>query len=148
MKPIIRVKRLNPKATIPQYQSLGASGADVTAAIDAPVVLEPKSRVLIPTGFALEIPTGFEIQVRPRSGLAVKSGITVLNSPGTIDHDYRGEIKVVLINLGETAFTIMPNDRIAQIVIMPVLQAEFDWVENISETSRGTGGFGSTGIQV
>jgi dUTP pyrophosphatase len=112
---------------------------------DDDLTLQPGSRALVPTGLAMALPAGYEAQVRPRSGLAAKHGVTVLNTPGTIDADYRGEVKVILINLGDTAFEISRGDRIAQMVIAPVLQAEIEEVEILSETSRGTGGFGSTG---
>ncbi|WP_428521939.1 dUTP diphosphatase [Roseibium sp.] len=130
---------------LPAYQSDLAAGFDLLAAVENPLWLEPGSRALVPTGLAMALPAGFEAQVRPRSGLAAKHGVTVLNTPGTIDADYRGEVKVILINHGNTAFEITRGDRIAQMVIAPVLQAEIEEVEILSETSRGTGGFGSTG---
>lgn len=129
----------------PHYASHEAAGADLRANLDQPLLLEPGKRALVPTGLCLEIPLGYEGQVRPRSGLAWKHGITVLNSPGTIDSDYRGEVKVILINHGEEAFTINKGERIAQLVICPVTQATFHQVEEIGETHRGAGGFGSTG---
>lgn len=130
---------------LPAYQSALAAGLDLTAAIDTPVMLAPGERTLVPTGLAMALPAGYEAQVRPRSGLAAKHGITVLNTPGTIDADYRGEVKVILINLGDAPFEIVRGERIAQMVIAPVLQAEIHEVETLSETVRGTGGFGSTG---
>jgi dUTP pyrophosphatase len=130
---------------LPAYQSALAAGLDLVAAVDDGLTLQPGSRALVPTGLAMALPVGYEAQVRPRSGLAAKHGVTVLNTPGTIDADYRGEVKVILINLGDTAFEISRGDRIAQLVIAPVLQAEIEEVEILSETSRGTGGFGSTG---
>ena len=130
---------------IPQYSSAHASGADVCAYLQEPVVLQPGERAMIPTGISLQIPEGFEAQIRPRSGLANKHGITVLNSPGTIDSDYRGEVKVVLINLGQESYTIADGDRIAQMVFSPVIQAEFYNIPSLEATERGEGGFGSTG---
>lgn len=130
---------------LPEYKSIGASGADLCAFLSASVTLQPFERKLIPTGIRLEIPQGYEIQVRPRSGLALKHGITVLNSPGTIDSDYRGEIGVVLINLGNTPFVIENGDRIAQIVVASVEQCTFLPAQDLSSTARGSGGYGSTG---
>ncbi|MFD1697442.1 dUTP diphosphatase [Roseibium aestuarii] len=130
---------------LPRYQSDLAAGLDLLAAVEASVVLEPGKRALVPTGLSMSLPAGFEGQVRPRSGLAAKNGVTVLNTPGTIDADYRGEVKVILINLGDEPFVIERGSRIAQMVIAPVLQAEIVEVEELSETARGTGGFGSTG---
>jgi len=132
---------------VPTYGTPGAAGADVRAKIDNPVAIAPGKRALIPTGVRLEIPSGYEIQVRPRSGLAVKNGITVLNTPGTIDSDYRGEIIVILINLGDETFTVEPGMRIAQIVFAPVLQAEFVRQDVLASTMRGAGGFGHTGTK-
>ncbi len=134
---------LNP----PAYETAQAAGMDIRAAVpaDSPVVLEAGARALIETGFAMAMPPGFEAQIRPRSGLAIKHGITCLNTPGTIDADYRGEIKVILINLGEDPFTIKRGERIAQMVIAPVVQAEIMPVDVLDETGRGAGGFGSTG---
>jgi len=145
----IRLKILklsNYKGELPAYQSLHASGFDVRAQIDAPITLKPGQRAMIPTGLSFEILPGFEIQSRPRSGLAAKNGITVLNTPGTIDADYRGEVKIILINLGEQEFTIQDQDRIAQLILAPVVQAEFELVESLTSTDRGAGGFGSTGV--
>ncbi len=133
-------------ASAPVYKTSGAAGADVCAFLENDVVLKKGERQLITTGLKFEIPEGYEIQVRPRSGLAFKNGVTVLNTPGTIDSDYRGELKVILINLGDEDFTIKNGDRIAQIVVSPVTIGEFCKVEMISETARGEGGFGSTGV--
>ncbi len=133
-------------AIIPEYKTSGAAGADLCALLDSPLVIKHGKSAIIPTGLFFEIPEGYEIQVRPRSGLAAKNGVTVLNTPGTIDSDYRGEIKVILINLGENDFTVSCGDRIAQMIIAPVTQASFSICENLSQTDRGTGGFGSTGV--
>ena len=134
-------------AVIPEYKTTGAAGADVCAHIESDLVIPVGKSAMIPTGLFFEIPEGYEIQVRPRSGLAAKNGGTVLNTPGTIDSDYRGELRVILINLGNEDFTIHNNDRIAQIIIAPVTQAVFVPAESLSETERGTGGFGSTGLK-
>ncbi|UWU28379.1 dUTP diphosphatase [Rhizobium sp. WSM1274] len=133
---------------LPAYESKGAAGMDLRAAVDeaAPLTLLPGKRALVPTGFIFEIPEGFEGQVRPRSGLAFKNGITCLNSPGTVDSDYRGEVKVLLVNLGEESFVISRGMRIAQMVIAPVTQARVAEITAASETMRGGGGFGSTGV--
>ncbi|MDV4182669.1 dUTP diphosphatase [Rhizobium brockwellii] len=133
---------------LPAYESKGAAGMDLRAAVDetAPLTLLPGKRALVPTGFIFEIPEGFEGQVRPRSGLAFKNGITCLNSPGTVDSDYRGEVKVLLANLGDEAFVISRGMRIAQMVIAPVTQARVAEITAASETARGAGGFGSTGV--
>ena len=133
---------------LPSYQTECAAGLDIIAALpaNAPTTLAPQARALVPTGLTLELPGGYEAQIRPRSGLAVKYGITVLNSPGTIDADYRGEVMVALINLGSEPFAIQRGDRIAQMVIAPVTQARLIKVKSLSATARGTGGFGSTGI--
>ena len=134
-------------AVIPEYKTAGAAGADVCAHIESDLVIPVGKSAMIPTGLFFEIPEGYEIQVRPRSGLAAKNGVTVLNTPGTIDSDYRGELRVILINLGNEDFTIHNNDRIAQIIIAPVTQAVFIPATSLSETERGTGGFGSTGVK-
>ena len=133
--------------SVPKVQTALSAGADLSAAVpaDAPVVLKPGARALIPCGFAMALPGGYEAQVRPRSGLAAKHGVTVLNSPGTIDADYRGEVKVILINLGQDDFTVTRGERVAQMVIAPVVQPVFAQVEILDETERGSGGFGSTG---
>lgn len=133
-------------AKVPVYKTFGAAGADVCACIETPVILKPFERTAVPTGLFFEIPEGYEIQVRPRSGLALKNGIALVNAPGTIDSDYRGELCVILINLGTEDFTIHNGDRIAQIVLSPVLKASFIEVSSISVTERGENGFGSTGV--
>ena len=143
-KVAVKVVASSPKY-IPSYQSVGAAGADLKAALSESVVIEPGRSALIPTGIYLEIPVGFEVQIRPRSGLAMKSQVTVLNTPGTIDSDYRGEVAVLLINHGTAAFTVTPLMRIAQMVLTPIAQATFFSVEELSETERGGGGFGHTG---
>ena len=130
---------------LPRYQTDGAAGMDLHAAIEAPVVIAPGARAKLPTGVALAIPPNFEGQVRPRSGLAAKHGITVLNAPGTVDSDYRGAVQVVLVNHGEAPVTIAPLDRIAQLVIAPVARADLELVSSLDETARGAGGYGSTG---
>ena len=141
----IEWKRLSPLARIPAYQTSLAAGMDVHAAITESMLLKPNRVVLVPTGFALAIPEGFEAQVRPRSGLSTKHGVTVPNAPGTIDADYRGEVMVALINLGRSDFTIEPGMRVAQLVFAPVARADITEVSELSSTERGTGGFGSTG---
>ncbi len=141
----ILIKRLNKKATIPRYETPGSSGMDLSACIEEDIEIQPRDKALVPTGLSIAIPKGFEVQIRPRSGLAVKKSISVLNTPGTIDSDYRGEIKVILVNLGSEKFIVERNSRIAQMVVCPVIQAKFEEVEELSETSRGEGGFGSTG---
>ena len=145
------VRLLHGKALpLPSYQSAHAAGLDLLAALtaDAPIMLAPGARALVPTGIAIALPEGCEAQVRPRSGLAVRHGLTVLNAPGTIDEDYRGEVKVLLVNLGSEPHVIMPRDRIAQLVVAPVTQvqvAQVDTPEQLGDTARGAGGFGSTG---
>ncbi|MBU1782069.1 dUTP diphosphatase [bacterium] len=141
---LIKIKRLCSFTQIPQYAHTGDSGADLHAIEDC--LLQPFERKAIPTGLCVEIPDGFELQVRPKSGLALDSGITVLNTPGTIDSTYRGEIKVILINLSSEIYQIKKGQKIAQVVVSPVIQAEFREVEELSESKRGTGGFGSTTI--
>ncbi|MFI4861562.1 MAG: dUTP diphosphatase [Phycisphaerales bacterium JB063] len=131
---------------LPAYQSRHAAGMDIHAHLDAPITLEPGAIAIVPTGFAIAVPVGYEAQVRPRSGLACKHGISVPNAPGTIDADYRGEVKVALINLSSTAFTIEPGMRIAQMVIKPVPQCVWQEVETLDDTQRGTGGFGHSGV--
>ena len=132
--------------SLPKYQSELAAGMDVEAAIEKPYSLEPGEINLFATGLQLAVPPGFEIQVRPRSGLAVNHGVTVINSPGTIDADYRGEVRVALINLSQTPFIVKRGDRIAQLVLAPVVQAQLKLVTELDETTRGTGGFGHTGL--
>jgi len=140
---VLKIKKLNNEAIIPAYQTKEAAGFDLHSIDDA--VINPGERKLIGTGLAFEIEYGYEVQIRPRSGLAFKHGITVLNSPGTIDSDYRGEIKVLLINHGNEPYEIKKGERIAQAVIAPVIQAEIIEVDELSDTQRGAGGFGSTG---
>ena len=132
---------------LPAYATPLSAGVDLRAALDAPVVLAPLGRALVPTGLYMQIPAGYEGQVRPRSGLAAKKGVTVLNTPGTIDADYRGEIKVILVNLSDAPFTIEPGERIAQMVFARCEQAQFEEVAALDETERGAGGFGSTGVK-
>ncbi|WP_284777849.1 dUTP diphosphatase [Agrobacterium sp. lyk4-40-TYG-31] len=133
---------------LPAYETTGAAGMDLRAAVpaDEPLTLKPGTRALVPTGFIFEVPQGFEAQIRPRSGLAIKNGITCLNTPGTVDSDYRGEVKVILVNLGQEDFVIERGMRIAQMVIAPVTQVAVFEVTETSDTARGTGGFGSTGV--
>ncbi len=135
-----------PGAVLPSYQTAGAAGADICACIQEDIILQPGERYPVPTGLCFAIPEGYEIQVRPRSGLAVKYGITCLNTPGTIDSDYRGEVKVILINLGEQPFTVHSGDRIAQLVVAPVVRTGFEQAPYLDRTERGGGGFGSTGV--
>ncbi|RME37698.1 MAG: dUTP diphosphatase [Deltaproteobacteria bacterium] len=144
MKPL-RIRRLHPDAVIPGYMTSGAAGLDLCACIDEAIVLQPGERRLVPTGLAMEIPDGFEGQVRPRSGRALREGLGMVNAPGTIDADYRGEIGVVLVNLGQEPIRIDKGDRIAQLVIAPVYRPDIEVVESLSETGRGAGGFGHTG---
>tara|TARA_X000001036_G_C19953099_1_gene510785 strand:+ start:44 stop:484 length:441 start_codon:yes stop_codon:yes gene_type:complete len=143
----ILIKRLSKEVSLPKYETSGSSGMDLAANIDAKITINPGKTVIIPTGLALSIPKGFEVQIRPRSGLAAKQKITVLNTPGTIDADYRGEIKVILINLSENSFIVERGLRIAQMVVCPVVQAQLKEVNDLSETERGKGGFGSTGTK-
>jgi dUTP pyrophosphatase len=142
----IKVKIINQSSNaLPEYATEGSAGMDLRAHLEAPLVLRPLERQLVPTGLFIELPQGYEAQVRPRSGLAIKHGITCLNSPGTIDSDYRGELKVILINLSQDEQTLHPGDRIAQMVVGPVVQIGWETVEAISETARNAGGFGHTG---
>jgi dUTP pyrophosphatase len=143
--PTLRFKRLHAGAQLPAYQSAEAAGMDLHACLDAPVTLQPGDLIRIPLGWIMAIPSGFEGQVRPRSGLAAKHGITVPNAPGTIDSDYRGEAVVALINLGRAAFTIEHGMRVAQLVVAPVARVAVHEVVELDETARGGGGFGSTG---
>lgn len=131
--------------TLPKYETIGSAGMDVRANITKEIELQPLDRVLIPTGLKMEIPEGYEVQIRPRSGLARKHGLTVLNTPGTIDSDYRGDIGVILINLSRESYTVQPGERIAQLILTPVVQAVFQEVDVLDETKRGEGGFGHTG---
>lgn len=142
---LIRVRDDCRDVPLPRYMSEHASGMDLCAAVGEPVVLKPGERAVVPAGFHMALPPGYEAQVRPRSGLAAKHGITVMNAPGTIDSDYRGEVKIILANLGEEPFTINRGDRIAQMVIQPVLRAELKAVDELPDTERGHGGLGHTG---
>jgi dUTP pyrophosphatase len=141
----LRVRRIHPRATLPRYASDGAAGLDLTAAIDQELVIAARARAKVPTGLIIALPKGHEGQVRPRSGLAAKHGITVLNAPGTIDEDYRGEVAVLLVNMSDDPFVIQPGERIAQLVVAPYTRTEVHEVSELGETLRGTGGFGSTG---
>ena len=143
----ILIKRLSKEVSLPKYETSGSSGMDLAANIDANINIDPGKTAIIPTGLALSIPKGFEVQIRPRSGLAAKQKISVLNTPGTIDADYRGEIKIILINLGQETFKVEKGLRIAQMVVCPVMQAQLKEVEDLNETKRGKGGFGSTGTK-
>lgn len=145
MTPTVTFQRLRPDAVVPQYMTEHAAGMDLVAALDSPVELAPGERRAIGTGLAMAIPAGFEGQVRPRSGLAIKHGVTVVNAPGTIDADYRGEAMVLLINLGRERFVVESGQRIAQLVIAPVVRADVAVADELPATARGAGGFGSTG---
>ena len=138
-------KKLNPKVQLPSYKTEGSSGMDLMAFLENSIKITPNTSALIPTGISVAIPSDAEIQIRPRSGLAAKSNISVLNTTGTIDSDYRGEIKVILFNHGSEEFIVNNKDRIAQIILVPVLKIDFEEVENLPKTIRGSGGFGSTG---
>nr|WP_193747361.1 dUTP diphosphatase [Ruegeria sp. ANG-S4] len=144
---VIREDWADQSVALPAYETAGAAGADVRANLPdgAPIILQPGQRSLVPTGLRIEIPPGYEVQVRPRSGLALKHGITLPNTPGTIDSDYRGPLGVIVLNAGHEAFEIAHGERIAQLVVAPVVQAAFETVEMLGETQRGAGGFGSTG---
>ena len=135
----VLIKKLNSKVKLPKYKTDGSSGMDLMAFIEKPINLKPQESVLIPTGISIAIPEDTEIQIRPRSGLAAKSSISVLNTPGTIDSDYRGEIKIILFNHGKEEFVINNNERIAQMILMPIIKAEFEEVENLPKTLRGSG---------
>ncbi|NIR47232.1 dUTP diphosphatase [candidate division KSB1 bacterium] len=141
---VVKIKKLTATAIPPQYAHAGDSGADLFSTVDD--TLQPMERKAIPTGLSVEVPKGFELQVRPKSGLALKSGLTVLNTPGTIDFGYRGEVKVILINLSSDPYQLKAGQKIAQLVVAPVVYAQFQEVEELSETTRGDGGFGSTGL--
>lgn len=145
--PTIQIQQLphGEGLELPHYASLHAAGADLRAAISEDMVIEPGKHALVPTGFAMALPDNFEAQVRPRSGLALKHGVTVLNSPGTIDADYRGEVGVILVNHSDVPFHIQRGDRIAQMIVAPYVQGDFQVVDSLSETERGAGGFGSSG---
>ena len=141
----ILVKKLDSRVKLPSYKTIGSSGMDLMALTDKPITILPKKSYLVPTGISVAIPKNYEIQIRPRSGLAAKNNISVLNTPGTIDSDYRGEIKIILFNHGSEEFLINNGDRIAQIVLMPVHKIDFEEVDNLPDTVRGEDGFGSTG---
>ena len=141
----ILIKKLNSKVKLPRYKTDGSSGMDLMAFLNKPISILPQKSELIPTGLSIAIPDNTEVQIRPRSGLAVKNNISVLNTPGTIDSDYRGELKVILYNHGNKKFIVNNEDRIAQMVLMPIIKAKFEEVENLPDTIRGEGGFGSTG---
>jgi dUTP pyrophosphatase len=143
----LKITKADPRIPLPRYESGGAAGMDIRAYLDGDVQIQPLGRAKIPTGLHIEIPCGYEAQVRPRSGLAFKFGVTVLNAPGTIDSDYRGSLDVILVNLGADVFTVKNGDRIAQLVIAPVLQALAVEERELSDTARGSGGFGSTGTE-
>ena len=148
MNPVpVAIKRLphNSDLPLPAYESALAAGMDLPAAIDGELILDPGQRELVPTGLSIALPAGYEAQIRPRSGLAARNGVTVLNTPGTVDADYRGEVKVILVNLGNDPFTVTRGMRIAQMVIAPVTQAMLEETDELPETARGAGGFGSTG---
>lgn len=146
MSVVVRFRKKDENVALPSYETAGSAGADLRAHISSSVTINPGERKLIETGLYPEIPSGYEIQVRPRSGLSVKKGITVLNTPGTIDSDYRGEICVNIINLSDEPFIVNDGDRIAQAVVAPVIQAVFITADELSQTERGEGGFGSTGV--
>ena len=143
----IQIKKLSTEVLTPKYETSGSSGMDIAAYIRQDIIINPGEKALIPTGFSLSVPQGYEVQIRPRSGLAAKKGVTVLNTPGTIDSDYRGEIKVILINLSKDIFYVKSGERIAQMVVCPVKQVVVEEVNELSETNRGVGGFGSTGTK-
>ena len=143
----VLIKRLSKNIELPKYETNGSSGMDLSANIEKQIKIEPGKTSIIPTGISVSIPKNFEIQIRSRSGLAAKSHISVLNSPGTIDADYRGEIKVILINLGNKTFVIERGARIAQMVLCPIVKAKFKEVDSLDDTDRGDGGFGSTGLK-
>jgi len=145
-KVLLQIQKADPKIILPRYESDGAAGMDLRAFLDEDISIPPLGRIKISTGLKIEIPQGYEAQVRPRSGLALKHGITVLNSPGTIDCDYRGIIEVILINLGNESFTVKNNERIAQLVVSPVSSAQITEVELLTDSKRGSSGFGSTGV--
>jgi dUTP pyrophosphatase len=148
VKPELLIKTLEHfgNLPLPAYESVHAAGMDIRAAVTDPVIIPPGGRVLVPTGICIALPVGYEAQIRPRSGLAIKNGITMLNSPGTIDADYRGEIRVIVVNHGSEPFTIEYGDRIAQMVIAPVVQVKLTLTDELPESGRGDGGFGSTGV--
>ena len=145
---MVQIKVVNKgNQPLPKYQTVQSAGIDLRANIDAPVILKPLDRKLIPTGLHIALPEGYEAQIRPRSGLAIKNGITIINTPGTIDPDYRGDVGVILVNISNEDFVVKPGDRIAQMVINKFEQAKFEVVEELDETERGEGGYGHTGIK-
>ena len=143
----IQIKKLFNEVLTPKYETPGSSGMDIAAYLKQDILINPGDKAMVPTGFSLSVPQGYEVQIRPRSGLAAKKGLTVLNTPGTVDSDYRGEIKVILINLGKDPFVIKNGERIAQMIVCPVEQVFMEEVEELSDTNRGTDGFGSTGTK-
>ncbi len=142
---VLKIKKLDNNKSLPEYATAGAAGMDLTAGIDEPMTFKPFERKLVPTGIIIELPHGYEAQVRPRSGMSIKHGITLVNCVGTIDEDYRGELKVPVINLSQEEYTINPGDRIAQMIVAPVVKAQIEVVETVGATNRASGGFGSTG---
>lgn len=142
---VLKIKKLDNNKSLPEYATAGAAGMDLTAGIDEPMVFKSFERKLVPTGIIIELPHGYEAQVRPRSGMSIKHGITLVNCVGTIDEDYRGELKVPVINLSQEEYTINPGDRIAQMIVAPVVKAQIEVVETVGATNRASGGFGSTG---
>ncbi|WP_163338372.1 dUTP diphosphatase [Desulfopila sp. IMCC35008] len=147
----VEISWIEPQSTrdlhLPAYETSGSAGMDIEAAIQSELIIEPGQIVLIPTGFAVAIPAGYEFQIRPRSGLAVKHGLTIINSPGTIDSDYRGEVKIGLVHLGKEPFRLKRGDRVGQMILAPVVTAKWKNVESLDETKRGSGGFGHTGLR-
>ena len=143
----ILIKKLSKKVILPKYETDGSSGLDLAACLDNDIEIKPSKSEIIPTGLAISIPKNFEIQIRPRSGLAARNQISVLNTPGTIDADYRGELKVILINLGDKSFFVEKGLRVAQMVLCPIVKAKLKEVESLEDTKRGSGGFGSTGVR-
>ena len=141
----VLIKKLDPSVELPSYKTDGASGMDLKAFVKEPINLKPQTSCLVPTGISVAFPSEYEIQIRPRSGLAAKNNISVLNTPGTIDSDYRGELKIILFNHGKDEFTVNDEDRVAQMVLMPILKVEIEETNELPETIRGSGGFGSTG---
>jgi dUTP pyrophosphatase len=141
----VLIKKLDPSVKTPSYKTTGASGMDLIAFIEHPIIVAPKTSVLIPTGISMAFSEDYEVQIRPRSGLAAKNSISVLNTPGTIDSDYRGEIKIIIFNHGNNNFTINNGDRIAQMILAPVVKIDFEEIDDLPESLRGKGGFGSTG---
>ncbi len=143
----ILIKRISSKVSIPKYETSGSSGMDIAAYIEKDIEIQPGEKAIIPSGFSLSIPKGYEVQIRPRSGLAAKKNLSVLNTPGTIDSDYRGEVKIILVNFGKEKFIVQNGLRIAQMVVCPIVQAKLEEVNELPNTSRGSGGLGSTGTK-